>query len=389
MTNSRLPEGILERSKKEKIEYFEGIKVNHKNLKTAYNETMTLLDNSALGKVYLIYGPSGVGKTTLCERIRQKILTDNEEEINSNPGFIPITYLEIPSYDSGASRGTFNWKDFYRRLLDSVQEPLIDNKIHTPHLLYQIPKKKILTSNPIATPELRESIEKAFSHRGVKIVLLDEAQHFIKWSSDHKLYEQMDTIKSIANITGTIFVLFGTFQLRDMLNINGQLTRRSDDVYFKRYDITIPEDQQNFKDAVKLFQEQLPFNKELELESHWEFLYERSIGCIGILKDWLDFCVRLAINRDHNALSIKVVENYAPSRKKALVMAQEAIKYENDIREENVKRGQLQELLGLKKSKNSNSVDLTDDKKGKKTPKKDVGKRAPTRDQIGIDKYEN
>ena len=35
------------------------------------------------------------------------------------------------------------------------------------------------------------------------------------------------------------------------------------------------------------FQKQLRSCDQLDLANIWDFLYERSLGCIGILKDWL------------------------------------------------------------------------------------------------------
>ncbi|MGL4884242.1 MAG: hypothetical protein ACRC8K_24785 [Waterburya sp.] len=35
-----------------------------------------------------------------------------------------------------------------------------------------------------------------------------------------------------------------------------------------------------------------------ELEIHWEYFYERSIGCVGILKDWLTQAYRKALHEE-------------------------------------------------------------------------------------------
>ena len=35
------------------------------------------------------------------------------------------------------------------------------------------------------------------------------------------------------------------------------------------------------------FEKALPFEDRPDLVSDWEFLYERSLGCVGVLKEWL------------------------------------------------------------------------------------------------------
>ncbi len=40
-----------------------------------------------------------------------------------------------------------------------------------------------------------------------------------------------------------------------------------------------------------------------ELEIHWEYFYERSIGCVGILKDWLTQAYRQALHEEASTLS--------------------------------------------------------------------------------------
>jgi len=47
------------------------------------------------------------------------------------------------------------------------------------------------------------------------------------------------------------------------------------------------EDITDFKRVLKSFSNAMPLRETPDLEKHWEYLYERSIGCVGIVKDWL------------------------------------------------------------------------------------------------------
>jgi len=47
------------------------------------------------------------------------------------------------------------------------------------------------------------------------------------------------------------------------------------------------EDCQTFINVVQSFERGLPFDEPTGLVSNWEFLYEGSLDCVGILKEWL------------------------------------------------------------------------------------------------------
>ena len=70
-------------------------------------------------------------------------------------------------------------------------------------------------------------------------------------------------------------------------NLSGQLSRRSVDLHFSRYRAECKDDLRVFQNIVLTFQEQLPAEQQLDLVGMWDFLYERSLGCVGVLKDWL------------------------------------------------------------------------------------------------------
>ena len=117
--------------------------------------------------------------------------------------------------------------------------------------------------------------------------MIDEAQHLGKIPSGRRLLDQLDVVKSIANQTKTVHVLLGTYDLLAFRNLNGQLSRRSIDVHLARYHAEDSDDRQTFINVVRSFEKELPFEDRPDLVRDWEFLYERSLGCIGVLKEWL------------------------------------------------------------------------------------------------------
>ena len=88
----------------------------------------------------------------------------------------------------------------------------------------------------------RYAVEQTLRHRRPVAVMIDEAQHLAKVASGRRLLDQLDVIKSIANRTDTVHVLFGTYDLLAFRNLNGQLSRRSVDVHFPRYCAEVAEE---------------------------------------------------------------------------------------------------------------------------------------------------
>ena len=72
----------------------------------------------------MIVGPSGVGKSRLFDETLRSILIDMTKELEIDRSMIPISGIELPNPDLGK----FNWKDFYYRALNALNEPLIKQK---------------------------------------------------------------------------------------------------------------------------------------------------------------------------------------------------------------------------------------------------------------------
>lgn len=375
MEKSTFSKKIPNSSIEEKKQYFIERSVNHPILYKNFCSVMEKINETSQGKVYLVYGPTGVGKSTLCKRIKKEILDINQDIIQKNKGIIPVISLELPAPDSGK----FNWRDFYKRMLKEINEPLIEYKTTDKVVLSSSGKKRHIPNHFSSTaPELRESLENAVIHRKTKVILLDEAQHLLKVSGAKGIQDHMDAIKSLANLTNSIFILFGTYQLSDLFDLNGQLGRRTNEIHFKRYDIHDARERQYFKSVINTFQSHLPLSDDSDLISYSDFLYERTIGCIGILKEWIDACLVDALNNNLTSINLELLRKYAPSPSKALKIAEEIKQGEDKFKQQEEKLYQLQSLLKL------NTLKQEIKKESNEKNLKDVGKRNPTRDRVGI-----
>src|SRR2546426_6099571 len=83
-------------------------------------------------------------------------------------------------------------------------------------------------------------------------------------------------------------ILTGTYELLPLRNLNGQAARRGLEIHFPRYQFQHEPDQLAFQRTLLTLLQQIPLKVEVKpLVDQWSYFYERCIGCIGVLKDWL------------------------------------------------------------------------------------------------------
>ncbi|MEB2363142.1 MAG: AAA family ATPase [Bryobacterales bacterium] len=366
------------------IESFRPFTMAHPRLVQAKEELLSAIEGSAPGSLILVIGPSGVGKSTLRRRVESALIEKMRAEIEADPGRIPFISIEAVAPDNGV----FHWRDHYQRILAQIQEPAIDHKLGLPR------GEGERTANGRYAPwprgftgyQLQQSIENALRHRRPAAVLIDEAQHLGRIASGRKLADQLDVIKSTASRSNTVHVLIGTYELLAFRNLSAQLSRRSVDLHFSRYRTENAEDVEVFQNAVFTFQKQLRSCEQLDLVKVWDFLYERSLGCIGILKDWLMQALIVAARNASPALNSAILEKTALSASQCEKMLQEAREGEARLADNDDNRLRLRRLLnladqaGAPTSTVKEPVAPSKKPRGRRTP----GVRHPQRDQIGL-----
>lgn len=360
----------------------------------AYNELWRAVRDSNRGSIIFTYGPTGVGKTTLLKRVGKQLTEVILDELKNYPERIPVVTVQLVAPTSG----NFDWKDYFKRLLIALNEIMVDHKIDTKRRNYQgldcsdgsTDNTQLLSSDKPSTSRMRFAGEQTLRHRKPLAVLLDDAQHLGILGSGRKLLDQLNTIKSIADISETTHVLCGTYELLPMRNLNGQLSRRSIDVHFGRYHVQNEAHRRAFTNVLFTFQQRLPFIEAPDLTSMWDYFYERSIGCVGILKDWLTLSLAAALEEDSPTLKIKHLEHYAPSVAQCSEMLREAVDGEREVEEGKEERARLRMSLGLDaeplKKGQENSAPGNPEQAQRvhaRRRTRRVGARNPVRDKVG------
>ncbi len=368
------PRKILNQSSEDRLAYFEQHKIDHPMLTKVFYQLLDAIDKPDKGSLIFVYGPTGVGKTTLKEKIVEKLIERSLKQLKTDKGKVPVVTVEAVAPESG----NFNWKDFHTRSLIELEEPLIDYKIdYGEKGIRRNSEGEIIIESRVSSPVLHRSLEKCLKYRRPDIFLIDEAHHFGIMSSGQKLKTQLECLKSLANMSSTNLGLLGTYDLLTFRNLGGQLNRRSIDIHFPRYKANNLQDLKAFVTVLKTFQKYLPLSEEPDLLSNWEYFYERSLGCIGILKDWLTRTLRDVLDKQIETIEMKHVQARALSVSQCKQILIEIEEGEKTLEETQKHRDELRSALGLTK--------ISSPKKSKNATKRNskVGQRKPTRDTIG------
>ena len=360
----------------DRVHEFRLLTVAHPLLLATKDLLLAAINEAPAGSIVMVFGPTGVGKTTLRLRVQQMLSEQSGPSMEKDPSRLPFVAVEAAAPDSG----NFSWRDHFRRTLIELSEPMLDCKLSAKWIHFAHDSQGQQLVRPDATSdELRHALESAIVHRRPAALLIDEAQHLTRMSSGRRLADQLEVIKSLANCTRTVHVLLGTYDLLALRHLNGQLGRRTIDIHFRRYSAESPNDVRTFKNIVLTFQRQLPMDEPASLLPFWDLLFERSVGCIGILKDWLVRAVIAALKEGCTTLTFRHLEATALSVAQCEKIAVEAHEGETQAYSVDQARPRLRELLGLGESP-APSADT-----GEKTPhrRKRVGQRRPKRDPVG------
>ena len=103
-------------SKQEKLVQWRDCTVVHPHLKQAFNSFFDAIYNPGGASLIFLFGPTGVGKTTLLRQIVKVMLEDHWAIINADSDYIPVAAVEARAPESGS----FDWKGYYQSILVSL-----------------------------------------------------------------------------------------------------------------------------------------------------------------------------------------------------------------------------------------------------------------------------
>ncbi|HAJ61778.1 MAG TPA: AAA family ATPase [Cyanobacteria bacterium UBA8543] len=372
MNGNRFPPELLSLPVAQRIAYFNDYTMAHPRLVEAFVDLKRAIYQAPGVSLIFVFGPTGVGKTTLLRRLIQKITSATLPELEVDKGQMPIVGIEAMSPEFSQ----FDWKDFYLRILKALNEPLIDKKIS-----YRDTKLK-----------LRHAVESALINRHPDALYIDEAHHLAKLASGRKLKDQPEALKSLSSLAKVRIVMVGTYDLMPLINLGDQLCRRSKSIHFPLYHADCDEDVFAFKSVLHTFERHLPLPEAPDLLQHWEDCYIHSVGCVGVLKDWLSQTLSAVLEErpDSPTITLKDLSQHALPVSQCLIMLKAAQQGEEKLKNTQAELDQLRSAMGLLRKFPQMSTETTDSTSEQqpnppfsRTKNKNVGKSKPRRYRVG------
>lgn len=376
------PKSLLQDSIQKRMDFFKSKHIDHATQRNVFNAVIHSLNCNTGPKVMVIAGPTGIGKTTLARRLYRELQKRHEHETRLDPSMVATLGVNAAP-PSGAS---FNWKDFYARILERNGDILLNQKI-------SLNGQGEMFANAFNQPvegstadALRRSLEKNVKQRKTRYLIIDEAHHILMVNDLERLEYQFEMLKSLTIETEITIILIGTYNLLDIRDYSGQLVRRSEILPMNRYDLNIKEDVVEFASTFETLISKMPLKIMPKFTpQEIKVFFIKSAGCIGILKDWLMRIYGHLLEDGLDTFDLVYAERYALDNKGLQTIIEEAL-----IGEMKMKDVPFEDLEGLLTNGLNLEVSEPEVKaKPKMSTKKGarIGIRKPARDQVGDNRH--
>ncbi len=285
----------------ELLEDFRTLKVKHPRQEEIQQFLLGAIAGYRSYTLVDLYGMSGVGKSTVMGQVARMI-----SAAETNPAVVPSVLVQGSPEDVGSQARL----DYYQQVLDQLQHhPAIRDR--TKHLPLYINRGK-KSSDPAEWLQMRNAVEYALALLKVKVVFVDEAQHLLAPDPVRKPTAQLDWLKTLANRTNVLHVLVGNFDLYEYCHLSGQVVRRMRDQHFPRYHLDNQKECEEFVGALKSLLEHVPLSVDVPaLLARWRWFGEWSVGCVGVLGDWIVDTVDALWRKGETVLTIDALTEHA------------------------------------------------------------------------------
>lgn len=259
------------------ISKLNGTKIVHRNWQLALGEAFAALSLASPGDVVCITGPSRAGKTKLISELVGLLCGEIDFD---RDGILPAVIVDA---ENTGSHGKFSTRAFTLKLHQAVRHPIYGTVGDGFNEEYSSGKAERATEST-----LRFALENAFRQRKTRFLFIDEAQHVRYVSKDSQGgYAVMDSWKCMAKTCGLVLVVVGAYPILQVIGHSPHMIGRKSQIHLPRYHATDGDLAEFGKILATYDQIIADIATEQVLTQSAEMLYHGSLGCIGLLRNWL------------------------------------------------------------------------------------------------------
>ena len=346
------------------IEEYKNLVFAHPFLKRAIADLDRCLAPGMPVQIVLLLGPTGVGKTTAIEAMKRRCA--------SSSGALVHVTCQPPLDGRGYRFGREHWYLIAKELGD----PFTDHHADADAVARRLISGVVRRDGAASAAEYRRGVLTLLRRRGLRALILDEAQYIARVASGRTQADHLDVIKDGVDRTQTSHVLAGTYELDLMVAPNEQLARRSWVVHFPPY----PESegdafQRIFGQLVAALPVPRPDQSWAELRLHVRDVYVGSAGCVGVLKAWLVRALQDARATKAAVVDWRLMDRWRLPDAELFKIA-DAIRSYRDA--ERSTRDDVEIALGLRSERHASST-----KRRSPPGSRKPGRRSAARDEVG------
>lgn len=279
-----------------------GLTIEHENFQLAAEKILSEIQHGIPDQAACLIGPGGIGKSTLARFIANQLA---EQQQNGWRGDSAPPLLIEAAAQYG---GDFPWRSFIEDLLLQLGEADINAKVDLDKIEDGLRSgERSRSYKRLNIGQLESLLRKRIKALRPSAILIDECQNLVEDLSLSKRRVNVNRLKNWANTMDTRFVLFGTHKAKELLNLNEQLARRIQPIYFPRYRNSDKHERKDFRDFYKGLVKLLGVNCDEAWLNDFPYIYSNSLGCPGVFVSWFSLAVRHCISKNITTLTKKIM----------------------------------------------------------------------------------
>jgi hypothetical protein len=310
---------ILPLPRLQRLRWMYLMQVRHLELTRVTNDLLELLQPDIDVTIISLIGMTSAGKTTLANGLRTTL---RESVFGCVPRCEkPVLFVKAPANGDKS----FSWRALYGRIFADGDEPLPFEKRH---VTVDKGRMTIKPNKRAGLSELREAIEGMLKNRNVRVLIIDEAVHLLRFGDYATV---MDTLKSLADSYSTKILLIGVYNLAQLMQNYGQVAKRSEIIHYRRYHIDNPDDKEEFLRVLRVMQGLWPCLEVPDFEIVGDLMMRANLGSVGLLKGAMMRLASLQMQAKGEKFSSSFLKKSVKSKKALKVIENETLTGEEDL----------------------------------------------------------